>query len=156
MSAAWQNQQNDCIRAVWSLSSLSAWRKLGSLATNWAHNLDSDQTERMPRPIWVFAGRKVILLVLSWGGSCYLLQITSCVFPCSCSSSRWQKRYVVCWEILLWLFHDFFINILQPRKKRMYRSPRSLTLKDRSPPLAQRERVVSRQPTSCEQLFKPY
>ena len=30
---------------------------------------DSDQTERMPRLIWVFAGRTVILLVLSWGGS---------------------------------------------------------------------------------------
>ena len=46
-----------------------AWRKLGSLATLWAHSEDSDQTWRMPRLIWVFAGRIVILLVLSWGGS---------------------------------------------------------------------------------------
>ena len=30
---------------------------------------DSDQTGRMPRLIWVFAGRILILLVLSWGGS---------------------------------------------------------------------------------------
>ena len=30
---------------------------------------DSDQTEQMPRLIWVFAWRTVILLVLSWGGS---------------------------------------------------------------------------------------
>ena len=30
---------------------------------------DSDQTGRMPRLIWVFTGRTVILLVLSWGGS---------------------------------------------------------------------------------------
>ena len=30
---------------------------------------DSDQTGRLPRLIWVFAGRTVILLVLSWGGS---------------------------------------------------------------------------------------
>ena len=45
------------IRPVWSESSLSAWRKLGSLATNWAHSEDSDQTGRMPRLIWVFAGR---------------------------------------------------------------------------------------------------
>ena len=37
------------ILPVWSESSLSAWRK--------------------PRLFWVFAGRKVILLVLSWGGS---------------------------------------------------------------------------------------
>ena len=53
------------IRPDWSESSLSAWRKLGSLATHWAHSEDSDQTGRMPRLIWVFAGRTVILLVLS-------------------------------------------------------------------------------------------
>ena len=57
------------IRPVWSESSLSAWRKLGSLATRWAHSEDSDQTGRMPRLIWVFAGFTIILLVLSWGGS---------------------------------------------------------------------------------------
>ena len=57
------------IRPVWSEPSLSAWRKLGSLATYWAHSEYSDQTGRMPRLIWVFAGRTVILLVLSWGGS---------------------------------------------------------------------------------------
>ena len=42
---------------VWSESSLYAWRKLGSLATHRAHSEDSDQTGRMPRLIWVFAGR---------------------------------------------------------------------------------------------------
>ena len=42
---------------VWSESSLSAWRKLGSLATHWAHSKDSYRTGRMPRLIWVFAGR---------------------------------------------------------------------------------------------------
>ena len=42
---------------VWSGSSLSAWRKLGSLATHWAHSEDSDQTGRIPRLICVFAGR---------------------------------------------------------------------------------------------------
>ena len=47
----------------------SAWGKLWSLAINWAHSEDSDQTGRMPRLIWVFAGRIVTLLVLSWGGS---------------------------------------------------------------------------------------
>ena len=36
------------IRPVWSESSLSAWRKLGSLATHWAHSEDSDQTGRCP------------------------------------------------------------------------------------------------------------
>ena len=58
------------IRPVWSESSLSAWRKLGFLAAHWADSEDSDQIGRMPRLIWVYAGRTVIsLLVLSWGGS---------------------------------------------------------------------------------------
>ena len=57
------------VRPVWSESSLSAWRKLVSLATHWVHSEDSDQTGQMPRLIWVFAGHTVILLVLSWGGS---------------------------------------------------------------------------------------
>ena len=37
------------IRPVWSESSMSASRKLGSLATHWAHSEDSDQSQRMPR-----------------------------------------------------------------------------------------------------------
>ena len=57
------------IRPVWSESSLSAWRDLGSLAIHWAHSEDSDQTGLMPRLIWVHTGRTIILLVLSWGGS---------------------------------------------------------------------------------------
>ena len=62
------------LRSAW-VSTLSdqslrcPWRKLGSLATHWAHSEDSDQTGRMPRLILVFAERTVILLILSWGGS---------------------------------------------------------------------------------------
>ena len=50
------------IHPVWSEYSLSAWRKIGSLAakdpiaTHWMHSEDSNQTGRMPRLIWVFAG----------------------------------------------------------------------------------------------------
>ena len=55
------------IRPVWSESSLSTWRKLGSLATHWAHSEDSDQTGQMPRLIWVFTGCTATLLVLPWG-----------------------------------------------------------------------------------------
>ena len=40
----------------WSEASLS-WKKPGSLATNWAYSKYSDQTGRIPRLIWVFAGR---------------------------------------------------------------------------------------------------
>ena len=59
------------IRPVWSESLLSAWRKLGSLATHWVHSEDSDQTGRMPRLIWVFAGHTLILLILSCRGSIF-------------------------------------------------------------------------------------
>ena len=74
-ATTWQNQQCGCAPSedsdqpghppVWSESSLSAWRNLGSLATHWVHSEDSDQTGRMPRLIWVFAGCTLILLVLS-------------------------------------------------------------------------------------------
>ena len=47
------------IRPVWSESSLCA---------QWM-TTKTDQTGRMPRLIWVFAGRIPTLLVLSWGGS---------------------------------------------------------------------------------------
>ena len=51
-AATWQNKQSECapdedsdqpgIRPVWSESSLSAWRKLGSIAIQWVHSKDSD------------------------------------------------------------------------------------------------------------------
>ena len=64
-----KTQISQGICPVWSESSLSAWRNLGSLATHWAHSKDSDQTGRMPRLIRVFAGHTLILLVLSCCGS---------------------------------------------------------------------------------------
>ena len=65
--AAWQNQQNDMcpaktqislgIRPVWSESSLCApWVAKDPMLLH-ADSEDSDQTGRMPRLIWVFAGR---------------------------------------------------------------------------------------------------
>ena len=57
------------IRPVWSESSLCAkWVAKGP-SFHHADSEDADQTVRMPRLIWVFVGRKVILLVLSRGGS---------------------------------------------------------------------------------------
>ena len=94
LGVSWQNQQNACspredsdqpgrmpawadgIRPVWSESLLSAWSKLRSSATQWAHSKDSNQTGRMPRLIWVFAGRTATLLVLSWGGLIMYLVIS--------------------------------------------------------------------------------
>ena len=45
------------IHPVWSESSLSAWKNLGTLVTYKAHSEDSGQTGQMPRLIWVFNGR---------------------------------------------------------------------------------------------------
>ena len=59
-----------CLRTKPTKRHVRPWRKLGSLATHWAHSKDSDQTGRTPRQIWVFAGWTVILLVLSWGILC--------------------------------------------------------------------------------------
>ena len=62
------------LRSAWA----SAQSDQSSLCTQWvakdpsflhADSENSDQTGRMPRLIWVFAGRPVTLLVLSWGGS---------------------------------------------------------------------------------------
>ena len=45
------------IRAVWSESSLSAWRKFASSAIQNAPSEYPDQTVRMHRLVWIFAGR---------------------------------------------------------------------------------------------------
>ena len=62
------------LRSAWA----SAKSDQSSLCAQWvakdpsflhADSKDSDQTGWMSRLIWVFAGRTVTLLVLSWGGS---------------------------------------------------------------------------------------
>ena len=62
------------IRPVWSESSLSAWRKLGSLAIHWAYSENSDQTGRIPRLIWVFAEH-----------TCHFVGFVTRRLNCSCS-----------------------------------------------------------------------
>ena len=59
------------IHPIWSESSLSAWRNLGSLATHWAHSEDPDQMGRGRCPGWPesLLGAHAILLVMSWGSS---------------------------------------------------------------------------------------
>ena len=74
-AATWQNQQNEYAP---SQDSDQPGRIESSLCPQWiakdprflqADSEDSDQTRRMPRLIWVFAVRTVILLVLSCRGS---------------------------------------------------------------------------------------
>ena len=57
------------IRPVWSESSLCAQWVAKDPRFLHADSEDSDQTGRMPRLIWVFAGRTLTLLVLSCRGS---------------------------------------------------------------------------------------
>ena len=62
LRSAWASTQSD-------QSLLSAqWLAKGPSFLH-ADSENSDQTGRMPRLIWVFAGRTLSLLVLSWGGS---------------------------------------------------------------------------------------
>ena len=68
-AATWQNQLSECAPSEDS-------DQPGFLATHWAHSEDSDQTGRIPRLIWVFAGRTLSLLVLSCSGSCHLCMKT--------------------------------------------------------------------------------
>ena len=62
------------IRPVWSESSLSAWRKLGSLATHWAQAKTLIRLGRCPGWSESLLGTHAILLVLSWGGSFFFFR----------------------------------------------------------------------------------
>ena len=78
-AATWQNKQNGCASSedsdqsghpaslirVFAIRMKKAW----VLSYPLRHSEDSDQIRRMRRLIWVFAGRTLILLVLSCRGS---------------------------------------------------------------------------------------
>ena len=86
------------IHPVRSESLLSAQRNHGSLATYWANSEDSDHTGGMPRLIWLFARHTVILLVLSWGGSFFLLQLPKFTMLAACVTFRrhnWDNNFCV-------------------------------------------------------------
>ena len=69
LRSAWASAQSD-------QSSLCAQWVAKDLSFLHADREDSDQTERMPRLIWVFARHTLTLLVLSWGGSNLPMQST--------------------------------------------------------------------------------
>ena len=64
-----KTQINMDIRPVWSESSLCAQSVAKDPRFLHADSEDSDQTGRMPRLIWVLAGRTLTLLALSCRGS---------------------------------------------------------------------------------------
>ena len=74
-AASWQNQRNGMC-AQQRLRSAWAWRKLGSLATHWAHSEDCSDLAGCPGWSESSLGAHSILLALSWGdSSCFHHQI---------------------------------------------------------------------------------
>ena len=92
LRSAWASAQSD------QKSSLSTWSNLGSLATHWAQSEDSDSTGRMPRLIWIFAGRTFILLVLSCRGS--YLMVSNVADEISYTESRKKLIWANMWTFL--------------------------------------------------------
>ena len=94
------------IRPTWPESSLCIQWVAKDQSFLHADSEDSDQTGRMPRLIWVFAGCTLILLVLSWGGSdfCAVAQLF-CAGLCRpnniCdASSEFVSSSIPSWQIL--------------------------------------------------------
>ena len=90
------------IRPVWSESSLSAWRKLGSLATHWAHSEGSDQIGRMPRLSWVFAGCtcRFVDFVVRRLICPFLLPLSGIKSRHDCSNVDWVVRASICQSLI--------------------------------------------------------
>ena len=111
------------VPSVWSESLLFEWTNPRSLATHWALSEDSEQTGRMPRLIWVFAGRTLIVLVVSCRGSNFY-------YP-----SHWCQRRAAIFDCdNLWRsFHCCFIRVRQMGK---YTSIEIQTMKQALPLLA--------------------
>ena len=102
-----------------SLGICPVWSE-SSLCTHWvamdprflhADNEDSDQTGWTPRLIWVFARRRLILLVLSYRGSFFLPNCTWTKCKC-CQQSKTKmpanekRRFIMIdWFIVLRLFN---------------------------------------------------
>ena len=99
------------IRPVWSESSLCAQCVGKDPSFLHADSEDSDQTGRMPRLIWVLAGRTVTLLVLSCRGSFVQLHAQSIhskilkkYLPVASLKTKWNSAPES--QIKLTLFRD--------------------------------------------------
>ena len=87
-AASWQNHQNgmraqrrlrSALASAQSESSLSAWRKLGSLANHWAHSKDSDQPGH-PSEDWSEWADTQANLSLRWAHSHFVGFVTCSLF----------------------------------------------------------------------------
>ena len=112
-AAVWQNQQNDMcvqqrqisldIHPIWSEFLLSAWKSNGSLATQWGHSEDSDQTGQNPR-----------LICLRWA------HMSVCWF-CHAAAQMFifiqilQLMYTYTLRLLITLTFDLAVGLIPPR-----------------------------------------
>ena len=90
---------------VWSVSSLFAWRKFGSLANHWVHSEDSDQPGHLGRcPGWSesLLGANAILLVLSWDSSFTSIIQTSGVWLSPSTGTRATLSTHSCIASVMW------------------------------------------------------
>ena len=83
------------LRSVWaSAQSDHSLLYLHEESSHWVHREDTDQTGRMPRLIWVFAGCTATLLLFSWGSSEF----------CFCSVSSFVRQEHSYCPLLSWIF----------------------------------------------------
>ena len=103
------------VRLAKTQSSLSAWRKFGSLVTHLAHSENSDLTGRMPRLIWIFAGRKGNFVG-------FVMRRLICYFICSALSWEIERisLFIIChnaqsiWLCMISEEETVTIVIIQP------------------------------------------
>ena len=84
------------IRPVWLESSLCAQLVAKDSSFLYADSDDSDQTGLMPRLIWVFAWRILILLVLSCRGSYSLEKDSSGGDALAFRAFAWRRFFLFC------------------------------------------------------------
>ena len=108
-----KTQINMGIRPVWSEPSLSAWRKLWTLATHWAHSRDSDQTGcpgwsesslAAQSFCWFYHGlahiSSVSLFDFCWSSVSVLVLLLS---TCLVSSQHWILVYMIAVLLHWWI-----------------------------------------------------
>ena len=82
------------IRPVWSESSLSIWRNIGSSSTHWAPAKTLIRLGGCPGWSESLLGAQAILLVLSWGG--FIVDLTYS------KETLWIINVIVVYDVAIW------------------------------------------------------
>jgi hypothetical protein len=75
------------------------------------NSMDPDQTARLRRLVWIHAGRKCTMLVLSWRGSNFLLDVFSLHRRQLLQTPAWQFLTNAFWYLLMLFLNDKIIRI---------------------------------------------